>query len=99
MLDILPDRMTVRELIRTQVEQEVAAFNEQQTEYFQGLIQPTAAELTLNGYRMPRQLCVNPVEQVGPRSPPLSTTASSSWLTMRRSSAWTTSSSLARPPS
>ncbi|HJZ48711.1 MAG TPA: hypothetical protein VKE41_16150 [Roseiflexaceae bacterium] len=63
-LDIPSDHMTVRELIRTRVEQEVAAFNQQQTEYFQGLIQPTAAELTLNGYRMPRQHRVDPVEQV-----------------------------------
>jgi hypothetical protein len=63
-LDIPSDRMTVRELIRTRVEQEVAVFNEQQTEYFLGLIQPTAAELTLNGYRMPRQHRVDPIEQV-----------------------------------
>jgi hypothetical protein len=63
-LDIPSDRLTVRELIRTRVEQEVAVFNEQQTEYFQGLIQPTAAELTLNGYRMPRRQRVDPVEQV-----------------------------------
>jgi hypothetical protein len=64
MLDIPSDHMAVRELIRTRVEQEVAAFNGQQTEYFQGLIQPTAAELTLNGYRMPRQQRVDPIEQV-----------------------------------
>jgi hypothetical protein len=63
-LDIPSDHMTVRELIRTRVEQEVAAFNQQQTEYFQGLIQPAAAELTLNGYRMPRRQRVDPAEQV-----------------------------------
>jgi hypothetical protein len=63
-LDLPNDHPTVRELIRTRVEQEVAAFNVQQAEYFQGLIQPTAAELTLNGYRMPRQRRVDPAEQV-----------------------------------
>jgi hypothetical protein len=63
-LDIPSDHMTVRELIRTRIEQEVAAFNEQQTEYFQGLVQPTAAELTLNGYRMSHRHRVDPVEQV-----------------------------------
>jgi hypothetical protein len=63
-LDLPSDHMTVRELIRTRVEQEVAVFNEQQTEYFQGLIQPSAAELTLNGYRMSRRQRVDPVEQV-----------------------------------
>jgi hypothetical protein len=63
-LDIPSDHISVRELIRTRVEQEVAAFNEHQTEYFQGLIQPSAAELTLNGYRMPRQQRVDSAEQV-----------------------------------
>jgi hypothetical protein len=63
-LDIPSDDISVRELICTRVEQEVATFNEHQTEYFQGLIQPSAAELTLNGYRMPRQHRIDPVEQV-----------------------------------
>lgn len=58
------DQMTIRELIRARVEQEVAVFNERPTEYFQGLIQPTAAEQTLNGYRMPRLHHIDPAEQV-----------------------------------
>jgi hypothetical protein len=58
------NQLSVRELIRTRIEQEVTAYNERQGEYFQGLVQPSAAELTLNGYRMPKQRHINPAEQV-----------------------------------
>ncbi len=56
--------LTVRELIRARVEQEVATFNEQHPEYFQGLVQPGVAERTLNGFRVPRQHQVDAAEQV-----------------------------------
>jgi hypothetical protein len=51
-LDFLVERITVRELIRSRVYQEVKDYNTQQPEYFRGLVQPTAAEQTLNGYRL-----------------------------------------------
>lgn len=63
-LGLPANHLTVRELIRARVEQEVAAYNERQGELFQGLVQPGAAELTLNGYRMPRPRRVDPAEQV-----------------------------------
>src|SRR5258706_11797631 len=57
-LAVAETHLTLRELIGRRVTQEVQAYNAQQTEYFQGLVQPTGAELTLNGYRLrqPRQL-------------------------------------------
>lgn len=57
-LDVLTERMTVQELIRRRVYQEVKDYNADQTEMFQGLVQPTDAEQALNGYRMkkPRQI-------------------------------------------
>lgn len=58
------NQLTVRELIRARIEQEVATYNERQGEYFQGLVQPEAAELMLNGYRMPRQRHIDPADQV-----------------------------------
>jgi hypothetical protein len=58
------NHITVRELIRSRIEHEVAAYNARQGEYFQGLIQPSAAEQTLNGYRMPKQRHIDPAEQV-----------------------------------
>jgi hypothetical protein len=49
------ERLTVRELIRARVFQEVQAYNERCSRSFWGLVQPTEAECTLNGYRLPRQ--------------------------------------------
>jgi hypothetical protein len=54
-LDFLVERITVRELIRSRVYQEVKDYNTRQPEYFRGLVQPTEAEQTLNGYRLKRR--------------------------------------------
>lgn len=64
-LSLPTNQLTIRDLIRQRVEHEVAAYNAQQTEYYQGLVQPTAAEQTLNGYRMSRQRYVDAGAQVG----------------------------------
>ena len=63
-LAVAEAHITLRELIRARVYQEVAAYNAQQSEYFHGLVQPSEAERTLNGYRLrqPRQL--DPERQV-----------------------------------
>jgi len=63
-LAVAEERLTLRELIRARVTQEVAAYSAQQSEYFHGLVQPSEAERTLNGYklRQPRQL--DPERQV-----------------------------------
>ena len=63
-LGVPSDRMTVRELIGSRVTQEVARFNDRPTEHFQGLIQPTGAELTLNGYRVSRHHSIDANEQL-----------------------------------
>ncbi len=57
-LDFLTERITVWELIRSRVYQEVKDYNIRQPDYFRGLVQPTEAEQTLNGYRLrqPRQI-------------------------------------------
>jgi len=46
--------VTARELIRERVRQEVEEYNARQPEYFRGLVQPTDAERTLNGFRLRR---------------------------------------------
>jgi hypothetical protein len=51
-LDCLTERMTVRELIRARIYQEVQDYNQKQPEYFRGLVQPTEAERVLNGYKV-----------------------------------------------
>ena len=61
-LDLLSESLTVRELIRSRVYQEVDDFNRRQrtnpAANFHGLVQPTDTEVTLNGYKLktPRQI-------------------------------------------
>ncbi|MFC4424882.1 hypothetical protein [Deinococcus navajonensis] len=54
-LDFLEERVTVRELIRRRVHEEVTEYNANQPDVFQGLVQPTDAERTLNGFRLKTQ--------------------------------------------
>ena len=51
-LDCLTERMTVRQLIRERIYQEVQDYNHREPEYFRGLVEPTAAERVLNGYKL-----------------------------------------------
>jgi hypothetical protein len=51
-LDCLTEHMTVRELIRARIYQEVQDYNHKQPEYFRGLVEPTNAERVLNGYKL-----------------------------------------------
>jgi hypothetical protein len=51
-LEFLDERVSVRELIRSRVYQEVTEYNARMPEYYRGLVQPTDAERVLNGYRV-----------------------------------------------
>jgi hypothetical protein len=51
-LEVLTERLTVRELIRSRVYQEVQDHNRQQSAEFRGLVQPEGSERTLNGWRL-----------------------------------------------
>lgn len=51
-LEFPTESITVRELIRERVYQEVQDYNRQKLGSFQGLIQPTDAEVALNGYKL-----------------------------------------------
>src|SRR5438270_8520068 len=57
-LEVLTERLTVRELIRGRVYQEVQDYNRERPPAFRGLVPPTAAEEALNGPRpaQPRPL-------------------------------------------
>jgi hypothetical protein len=48
----LPDRVSLRELIRTRVREEVAKANLDRTATHRLLVQPTDSEVTPNGYRL-----------------------------------------------
>ncbi|NJL12903.1 MAG: hypothetical protein HC913_07840 [Microscillaceae bacterium] len=52
LVQIESERTTVRDLIQARVYQEVARHNAHLSEYFTGLVQPTEAEVSLNGYKL-----------------------------------------------
>ncbi len=62
-LDVPTERITVRELIRARVYGEVRDYNHRQPEYFRGLVQPTDAERTLNGFKVQRRRRIDPHKQ------------------------------------
>ncbi|MEV6106400.1 hypothetical protein AB0M28_17000 [Streptomyces sp. NPDC051940] len=64
-LDIAEERLTLRELIRRRVFQEVAEYNARTPEFFRGLVQPTDAERTLNGYALRERRRIDPEKQYG----------------------------------
>jgi hypothetical protein len=51
-LQLLTERITVRELIRSRVYQEVQDYNRLHPEVYRGLVQPTDAEKALNGCKL-----------------------------------------------
>jgi hypothetical protein len=62
-LDLPEERITVQELIRARVYREVSDYNLDQPEYFRGLIQPSDAERSLNGFKMRRGQRIDPEKQ------------------------------------
>lgn len=58
----IPAALTLRDLIRTRVREEVAKANATAGE-FRTLVQPVDAEVTLNGYRLPRGRIIDWEEQ------------------------------------
>ena len=62
-LDCLTEIMTVREVIRARIYQEVTDYNQKHPEYFHGLVQPSEAERTLNGYKLRPKKEINWEEQ------------------------------------
>ncbi len=63
-LEITSEMLTVRDLIEQRVRQEVAQYNSHTTEYFNGLVQPTESEKTLNGYKMRHRKSIDAEQQV-----------------------------------
>src|SRR5947208_16588577 len=51
-LDCLAERITVRELIRARIYQEVQDYNQREPEYFRGLVEPANAERAPNGCKL-----------------------------------------------
>ena len=62
-LDVPDETITVRDLIRARVYREVHDYNLDQPEYFQGLVQPSGAERSLNGFKMRKRRRIDPERQ------------------------------------
>ena len=58
-LDFLTERITVRELIRSRVYQEVQEYNAARSGVFHGLVQPDDAERTAEGFRLHKARTIN----------------------------------------
>ncbi|RSK36259.1 hypothetical protein [Hymenobacter metallilatus] len=63
-LEIAQEMLTVRDLIARRVHQEVAAYNHRQAGIFNGLVQPTASERALNGFRLRQPTPIDAEEQL-----------------------------------
>lgn len=62
-LEFLNERVTVRELIRARVYQEVTEYNARQSDFFRGLVQPEGSERTAGGFRLRKQRKIDWEEQ------------------------------------
>jgi hypothetical protein len=62
-LDVPDERITVRGLIRARVYREVHDYNLDQPEFFHGLVQPSDAERSLNGFKMRTRRRIDPEKQ------------------------------------
>ena len=66
-IDFLTETISVRDLIRTRVYQEVSDYNSRRqrgrSEVYRGLVQPREAEKVLGGYQLPRERVLDWNEQ------------------------------------
>ena len=62
-LEFLDERVTVREVIRSRVYQEVTEYNARMPDHFRGLVQPIDAERVLNGFRLRQRRKIDWQEQ------------------------------------
>ena len=63
-LQFKSENVTIREIITERVMTEVEKYNETLPAYFKGLVEPTEAEKTLNGFRLKPQKRIDPEKQV-----------------------------------
>ena len=63
-IQIENENITALELIEKRVIQEVETYNNTFPEYFKGLVEPSEAEKTLNGYKLNQRQLIDPEKQV-----------------------------------
>jgi hypothetical protein len=63
-LEFKTEQVTVKDIITERVSQEVNDYNTKLPEYFNGLVEPTDAEKTLNGYKLKPKKIIDTEKQV-----------------------------------
>ena len=63
-LEIAEQEISVKDIIEMRVEREVENYNQRTDKFFNGLVVPTDAEKTLNGYKMKRNAKIDAEKQV-----------------------------------
>lgn len=63
-LNFKSELVTVKDIIEQRVTQEVENYNLKQSGYFNGLIEPTDAEKTLNGYKLKPKKIIDTEQQI-----------------------------------
>jgi hypothetical protein len=63
-LNFKSELVTVKDIIEQRVSQEVENYNNKQSGYFNGLIEPTDAEKTINGYKLKPKKIIDAEKQV-----------------------------------
>lgn len=64
LLEFQEEKVSIRHIITERVLCEVKRYNDRVTEYFNGLVEPTEAEKTLNGYKLRKSQCIDAEKQV-----------------------------------
>lgn len=63
-IEVAENEITAQELIELRVHNEVESYNKKQTMYYKGLVDPSDAEKTLNGFKMKNQQNIDAEKQV-----------------------------------
>ena len=63
-LEFKTERVTVKDIISERVAREVERYNNKLPEYFNGLVEPSDAEKTINGYRLKNRKRIDAEKQV-----------------------------------
>jgi len=63
-IEVANELITVKDIIAGRVTAEVNRYNNKATEFFQGLIQPSNTEKTLNGYKFKKKRIIDAEKQV-----------------------------------
>ncbi|MEO0583040.1 MAG: hypothetical protein AAF135_12530 [Bacteroidota bacterium] len=63
-LEFPTQTVTVREIVTQRVRAEVEKYNERKDTYFKGLVEPSEAEKTLNGYKLKNRKAIDAEKQV-----------------------------------